>query len=90
MLNRRQTLAAQAEAEFEQLGKKGFPGREFIDVMTVRQALAMRDQKGMQADEIEERLNLKPGLMAKLGDRGIVSEAGDNMDGKSEGGAGFG
>jgi hypothetical protein len=87
VIRARQELSEKAEREFEGLGRAGFPGREFLDVVQLRQVLMMRDQRKMGADEIEGRLGLKPGVVARLGKRGIVSEAGDGEAARDTGGA---
>ena len=87
MLQARSDLAARAEKEFEALGRKGFPGREFLDVVQIRQVLMMRDERGMRSDEIEGRLGLKPGVVEKLGKRGLVSDVGAMEAGKESGAA---
>ena len=58
------------------MGKKGFEGRRFLDVMVVRQMLMLRDEKGMGEDEIERTLGLKKGLVGRLGRRGVVESVG--------------
>jgi len=66
-------LAAEAEQEFEGLGRKGSPGRSFLDVVTLRQVLVLRDEKGLSSKEIERKLELKRGTVDRLGERGVVS-----------------
>jgi hypothetical protein len=57
------------------MGRKGYPGKEFLDVVLIRQALMLRDDKGLDDKEIEKRLELKSGVMARLGRKGIVGDA---------------
>ncbi|SPO06121.1 uncharacterized protein DNG_08810 [Cephalotrichum gorgonifer] len=70
-LEARRHLQERADAEFEALGRRGSPGREFLDVITICRALAMRE-KGTSAEQIESRLNLKAGVVARLGPPGVT------------------
>ena len=58
------------------MGKKGFPGRRFLDVVTIRQVLVMRDERRIEEEEIERRLELEVGTVRRLGPRGIVGDVG--------------
>ena len=64
------------EAEFAQIGKKGFPGRRFLDIVTIRQILVMRDEKGLGKEEIERTLSLEEGTVKRLGGKGVVADVG--------------
>ena len=75
-LEARRLLQERADEEFNAMGKKGSPGREFLDVGTVCRALAMRE-KGVGAGKIEELLKLKGGVVARLGRAGVVAPVGD-------------
>ena len=75
-LSARSKLTEQAETEFAGLGRSGFQGKSFLDVMIVRQILVMRDEKHMSATVIEKELGLKKGVVARLGPKGVVGEAG--------------
>ncbi|KAL8900936.1 MAG: hypothetical protein Q9192_000818 [Flavoplaca navasiana] len=75
ILSRRSELAEEAEAEFTRL-RGGGEGRRFLDVVKIREILALRDGKGMGEAEIERRLGLRRGVVGQLGGRGVVSEAG--------------
>lgn len=75
-MNARQQITKAAELEAETFGKQSHTGREFLDVMTIRQALSMRDREGFLADEIEKRLRLKSGVVERLGKKGVVAEIG--------------
>lgn len=71
-LEARRRLQERADAEFDALGRRGSPGREFLDVVTISKALAMREQ-GISSGKIEEHLNLKPGVVARLGPPGVAA-----------------
>lgn len=47
-------------------------GRQFLDVVTLRQVLVLRDEGGVDAAEIERRLGLRRGVVERLGRRGVV------------------
>jgi len=74
VIDARTRLSEAAELEFSQIGKRGFKGKEFLDVVLIRQALMLRDEKGLGDAEIEKRLELKSGIMARLGRKGIVGD----------------
>ncbi|KAE8348706.1 hypothetical protein BDV28DRAFT_142925 [Aspergillus coremiiformis] len=76
VITARQKIAKMAELETGSVGRRGFTGREFMDALTIRQALSMRDRQGMPAGEIERLLGLKKGVMDRLGKKGVVSEVG--------------
>ncbi|KAH6634198.1 hypothetical protein B0J18DRAFT_11395 [Chaetomium sp. MPI-SDFR-AT-0129] len=70
----RRALEARAKQELERMGKPGDEGREFLDIGTVEQVILLR-QNGTPAKDIEARLRLKPGLVARLGVQGVVTPA---------------
>ncbi|TAQ83087.1 hypothetical protein B7494_g8589 [Chlorociboria aeruginascens] len=72
LLTARYRLADEAEREFESLGKKGAQGRKFLDVVTLRQILTLRDGMGKSAVDIERELGLERGVVGRLGKRGVV------------------
>ena len=74
ILDARNCLTDAAEAEFSEMGRRGFQGKEFLDVVLIRQALMMRDEKGMADTEIEKTLGLKNGVVARLGRKGTVGD----------------
>lgn len=74
VVDARTRLTEAAELEFSQMGRKGFKGKEFLDVVLIRQALMLRDDKGLDNNEIEKRLELKSGVMTRLGRKGIVGD----------------
>ena len=43
-----------------------------MDVVTIRQILVLRDEKGLEDGEIERTLGLKRGVVERLGRRGVV------------------
>jgi hypothetical protein len=72
VLDARRQLEAQAREEFENKGKSSDKGSELLDIVTIKRILVMR-QSGTSAAEIESRLRLKPGLVARLGPQGVVA-----------------
>ena len=74
VLEARRKLEAEAQAELDSLGKLTDKGRQFLDIATIKQALVLRD-RGVAASDIESQLGLRPGLVAKLGPKGLVSPA---------------
>ncbi|TVY85571.1 hypothetical protein LSUE1_G000097 [Lachnellula suecica] len=75
LLTARYRLAEEAEKEFEGIGRRGAAGRTFLDVLTLRQVLVMRD-KGVSQAEIERILELKSGVVGRLGGKDVVSATG--------------
>lgn len=75
ILRRREELASEAEAEFSRQGAGG-GGRRFLDAVRIREILVSRDQKGMTVEEIEKSMGLAPGVVGKLGPKGIVGDVG--------------
>ncbi len=73
VLTARERLQRQAEVEFAKTGR-GDEGRSFLDVSTIRQLLVLRDEKGMGGEEIEKRLGLAQGVVARLGPNGVVGD----------------
>lgn len=65
-------MAEEAEREFAQTGKSSAVGRQFLDVVTLRQVLVMRDEGGLEGAEIERRLGLRRGVVDRLGRSGVV------------------
>jgi hypothetical protein len=76
LLTARSRIAQEAEKEFESIGRKSSLGRSFLDVVTIRQVLMMRDEQRKGAEEIERTLGLRKGVVGKLGPRGLYSGAG--------------
>ncbi|KAM0335527.1 hypothetical protein ACHAQA_000575 [Verticillium albo-atrum] len=74
-LEARRLAEAAARQEFEALGRKDFQGREFLDLNTIVQMHLLRD-RGVPDRDIERKFNLKEGVVARLGKRGITVPAG--------------
>ncbi|TGO65882.1 hypothetical protein BOTNAR_0073g00070 [Botryotinia narcissicola] len=74
LLTARSRIAEEAERDFEKIGRKGFQGRKYLDVATIRTVLVYRSE-GMNDIEIEERLELRRGIVKSLGGN-VVSVAG--------------
>ena len=73
ILTARENLARMAEAEFARPGKDRV-GRRFLDVITIRQVLSLRDDRGMGAGDIEKKLGLATGVVERLGGKGVVGD----------------
>ncbi|EFW15135.1 conserved hypothetical protein [Coccidioides posadasii str. Silveira] len=74
ILSARSNLAKFAEQELESFGKQSHAGRQFLDVVTIKQILGMRDREGIGPDMIERHYRLKAGLVGRLGAKGVVGE----------------
>ncbi|OJK03924.1 hypothetical protein ASPACDRAFT_1885397 [Aspergillus aculeatus ATCC 16872] len=72
----RQRITQAAEEEVDNLGRPDFVGREYLDALTIRQVLAMRDRQGLPAREIERVMRLKSGVVKRLGAKGVVGDLG--------------
>ncbi|OJD36775.1 uncharacterized protein BKCO1_9000100 [Diplodia corticola] len=72
ILSARERIALEAEREFAELGRRGAPGRRFLDVVELRKVLILRDQRGRAPAEIERQLGLREGVLEGLGPRGVV------------------
>lgn len=68
VLAARQRFQEEADTELENLGRKGFPGRKFLDVSAIRQALLLL-QEGESEGVVEKRLGLRKGRLGVLGKR---------------------
>ncbi|KAK5716109.1 hypothetical protein LTR15_009934 [Elasticomyces elasticus] len=75
VLNSRARLQDEADLEFQQAGRRGHEGRQFLDVYMIRQILVERDVKGRSAAEIEKKMGLRKGVVERLGARGVVGVA---------------
>ncbi|KAI1172474.1 hypothetical protein F4777DRAFT_561436 [Nemania sp. FL0916] len=67
-LEARRLLQQRAEAEFIDGSQHG---REFLDAATIRRALLLQN-RGDQPADIEKRLRLRAGVVARLGPRGVA------------------
>lgn len=74
-LEARERLAREAEEEFESLGLSGGQGRRFLTSGMIRDVLVMRE-RGASDGEIENRFNLRRGVVRRLGPRGLVQPVG--------------
>ncbi|KAL3465994.1 hypothetical protein BJX64DRAFT_251430 [Aspergillus heterothallicus] len=68
----RQRIAREAEAEAEAMGQGTFTGRRYLDALTIRQVLDMRDKQGVSGKEIERLLRLRAGTVERLGEKGVM------------------
>jgi hypothetical protein len=62
------------EEENESLGRASFQGRTLISAAQIREVLSMRES-GMESGEIERRLQLRAGLVKRLGVGSMVANA---------------
>lgn len=74
-LEARERLQREADEEFENLGLSSSQGRRFLQAGMVRDVLVMR-ARGASEAEIENRFNLKRGVLKTLGPRGLYEPAG--------------
>lgn len=70
-LDARRALQLRADREAAEMGRPGFPGRELAGVATIRDVLVMR-ARGVADPEIEARVGLRPGTVARLGPPRVV------------------
>ncbi|KAL4885542.1 hypothetical protein BJY04DRAFT_214338 [Aspergillus karnatakaensis] len=70
-LNSRQRITREAERESEDMGRANFPGRRYLDALTIRQAIVMRDKQGLGDGEVERTLRVRKGVLGGLG-KGVV------------------
>ncbi|ROT36319.1 hypothetical protein SODALDRAFT_335420 [Sodiomyces alkalinus F11] len=70
-LEARRALQGRADAEFDMMGRRGSPGREFLDLNTIVQMHFLRE-KGVPDREIERRFDLREGVVGRLGPRGVT------------------
>lgn len=72
VLESRQRLQRQARTEFDALGEGRKDLRQFIDMRLILTAMRMRRDGAAMAD-IEHQLQLRRGLLNKLGRPGVLS-----------------
>jgi hypothetical protein len=70
ILEARQRIQNDAERELEQVGRRGFEGRKYVDSGIINLAL-MRRKRGENDAKIEEAYEIKKGRLNALG-KGIV------------------
>lgn len=66
VLSARDRIAEEAEKEFSSARRGVNSQRRFLDIGTIRQVLALRDQRGMSAVDIEKEMGLGTGVVASL------------------------
>ena len=74
VLKARERLQQEAEAEFAKTSRSDGAEKRFIDVMSIRQILDMRDEKGMNNADIEQKMGLAAGIVRALGPKGVVGD----------------
>ncbi|KUI70415.1 hypothetical protein VM1G_05790 [Cytospora mali] len=74
-LEARERLQQEADEEFESLGLSDSQGRRFLTSGMIRDVLVMRD-RGASEEEIENRFNLRKGVVRKLGPRSLFQPVG--------------
>ncbi|EFR05377.1 hypothetical protein MGYG_08388 [Nannizzia gypsea CBS 118893] len=70
----RKRISAEAEADMESLGTRDHTGRRFVDVVSLKQIISMRDGQGASEEVIERQFGLKKGVLAALGPKGVVAD----------------
>lgn len=71
VLQARGQLQDQADKEFENVGRRTFQGRQFLDVTMISQVLVAK-KNGVADQEIEKRMGLRSGVVGRLGTKGVV------------------
>ena len=83
VLEARRAIQQQADEDFEALGRAGSPGRRFMDMRTLVDAMQLLD-RGLSRSQVEQQLKLQPQLLDKLGPAGVFmhvqTEAKDKKD----------
>lgn len=74
-LEARDRLQREVEEEFQSLGLSNSQGRRFLQASMIRDILVMRE-KGASEAHIENRFNLRKGVLKRLGPRGLYEAAG--------------
>ena len=70
ILENRQRIQDEAERELENVGRRGFEGRKYVDAGLIQLAM-MRKKRGESDAKAEEALGIKRGRLEVLG-KGIV------------------
>jgi hypothetical protein len=66
VLEARQNIQDEADHELEQIGRRGFEGRKYLDAGTIQLAL-MRRKRGESDARVEQAFGIKKGRLAVLG-----------------------
>lgn len=74
-LEARRMIDQQAEQEMQNTGLSRVEGRRFLNAGMIREVLVMRERGASEA-QIEERFNLKKGVLVALGPNGLYRPAG--------------
>lgn len=72
ILDARQRIQREAEEELENVGRKSFRGRKYLDASTIALAL-MRRQRGEPDARIEEALSIQKGRLSTLKEGMVTS-----------------
>lgn len=75
VIRAREQITKAAQAENAQMGLANFQGRQFLDSLTIHQALTMREKQHLPSREIERLLQLKKGTVDRFGKNGVFSPA---------------
>lgn len=73
VLEARQRIDDEADEELRDVGRRGFPGRKYVDAGVIQLAL-MRQARGEPDARIEDALGIKRGRLSVLG-RGVLGAA---------------
>lgn len=71
MLRAREALQRERDEEEDSVGRKGFSGKRFVDVGTLREAIRMKGS-GVSSEEIEKRFGLRKGVVDRIGTNDVV------------------
>ena len=72
LVQARQKIAQQWDAELENQGRPSFAGRTLLSAQEIRQALTSREA-GKSSQEVEKQMRLKRGLLDQLVPEGVVA-----------------
>ncbi|WPG98879.1 Hypothetical protein R9X50_00167900 [Acrodontium crateriforme] len=84
MLEARARLQDEADKEALDAGSKGHGGRQFLDILTIRRMLVMRDLNGDSPEDIEKSMGLKKGVVDRLGIKGVIELANEQGRARKE------
>lgn len=74
-LEARERLEVEADQEFQKLGLSSSQGRRFLPAGMIRDVLVMRE-RGAKDQDVENRFNLKKGVLRSLGPQGLYKSTG--------------